>query len=373
MKDLLVGYFKGLFDTWYKKAIGFLEFIGFVLLIFFPDIGIPRWTIYLALVLSFLLANFLLYKELNEKSLEETDIAKQNIEELTQAIKLFQDNIPKLELLFKTKDGYSQKQTIVVPLLPDKREIEQLIQQESEILKEIPKSKGEEVRTKDSSGIEGLLKATREMAALTYASLGRKRKSDEQYKDEYEKYFRTYGNCLRKLERYEYTEARYRQLNFAVSNTGYVVGENLVVLIHFPDNFKFPTNIETFDLQLSFEKPKPPKRPELYEDLFAQFREMRSMHNIGNLSRSHGVPSIDTSIVKGPFINHTNSTEVRYEIDRVMHNFTEDDFKEIGFFCKEGAIGYTHELKFEIHADALPNPIMGNLLLEIQLQEQGDE
>lgn len=161
-----------------------------------------------------------------------------------------------------------------------------------------------------------------------------------------------------------------RSLNFRINNSGGVPAEDVILFIDFPDQFHFPLDQDLLEYKvLSEESPEPPRRPSPYSSIIDGIQgisanQLLNRYSIPPVDLSSYIRSSDSN-VKGPFIRRKNSTEVRYEITKLMHGFI-FDLDSVEFIISEEAIGQLWELPFRVYASNLPSSISGTLLVDVR-------
>lgn len=295
------------------------------------------------------------------------------IAELERRIFESKNKQPQLDLLFLT-DGESSRHCVIEVLpLSQQPDFDELVRLEAEKLEEaFEKSLTETPTTTVSEAVERLK-----------GSLSKRHKSYETYKKECDSYLEQY----RRYQRYRGVclvwTAHFREVNFRIENKGQTPAKDVVVVIHFPNEFLFPSLEEVAEMK-DYEDPGPPVRPDPYDHPLAEMAWVRAMRDAslaqGVAERAMrvdvpGLRSLVSSLdsnVSGPFIKSSDSTEISYEIEKLNHGFAEE-LGEIGFLVTDGAIGHVWELEYSIHADELPEPITDTLLLETRLIKSDSE
>lgn len=277
--------------------------------------------------------------------------------ELANRIAELEDRQPRLDLFLLDGEQSSRHLTITVPNLPQQPDLDELVRHEAEEL--------EPDLQEDQT-----LPAVKAISDAMRAALMQRPKSAEEYKKECDDYLERYRKYWQDLYNYELIAARLRSLQFNVRNGGRVPAEDVVILIHFPDQLRFGSKEELMELKIYYRKrPEPPARPKPFVSLLDSFAGIGRSYLPGLLTPSPiDIPDVGPSNIRGPFIRHEDSTEVCYEITKLMHGFGLN-VDPVEFFVSEDAIGHVWELEFSIHAGNLPNSITGTLLLEIQQLE----
>jgi hypothetical protein len=356
-RELVAGYLKGLLKEWYLVVIAIFDFIGMLIQ---PFLGfeIPVWVHLVVFSLAFVYANYSLYRDGRKEIVEIKQLYEGKLVGLQEKIAQLQDHWPYLQLLFHADQGSARYQVIEVLNRPGTPDFDELVQREAERLRPVPEE------AKEGSTPVGL---TRLHDVMSRALL-QQRKSAEEYAEECDAYLKRYRQYLLDLFNYESRVARLRSLRFAVQNSGKVPAEDIVVMIHFPDEFQFPSLRERITSGRNKKCPEPPKRPTPFRSLIPDYASLGSaMHDV--IMPPAMRLEVGPSNVSGPFIISEDSTEVRYKIQKLMHNFTQHGLDELEFFVTDEAIGHSWELKYSIHAANLPEPIEGSLLLEVRLAE----
>ena len=354
-KKLIFGYLKGLTQRWYLVALAVFDFAGIFIQPFLPY-EIPIWGYLIVFGGVFILANFFLYREGQEEILALKAFYEERLAGLKGKIEEIENRRPVLSLFFQTEQGPSPLQVIEVFNMPQQLDLDEMVQQEANDLK---KAYAVEAK-KTSSDITGWPKSLSE-------SVFRHLKSADEYEKECKTYLDLYRHYLMTSYNYDVQSARFRSVSFAVQNSGMIPAEDITVIIHFPDEFYFLSSEEDIGW-FDEERPTPPKRP----TPFKSFMGLTGLDSISHLASPYnwGPPSISgPSNTSGPFIKPKNSTEVSYEVTKLIHNMTETDLDPAEFFVKEEAIGHSWELKYSLHAGNLPEPVNGSLILEVRLAD----
>lgn len=275
---------------------------------------------------------------------------------LANRIAELEERQPRLDLFLLDDERFSRHLTMTVPKLPQQPDFDELVQREAEELEA-------------DYQVEQQTEVLPAVKAILGAALMPRRKSAEEYKKECDDYLKRYGEHCQALYQFELITARFRSLRFRITNNGRAraPAEDVVVLIHFPDQLRFPSEEELVELKVFYkERPEPPARPKLFVSLLDNLAGIGRDSLLPSLTAFPvDIPDVGPSNIRGPFIRHKGSTEVRYEITKLMHGF-EIDFDPAEFFVSEDAIGHVCNLEFSIHAGNLLNNITGTLLLEIQ-------
>lgn len=365
--NLLKQYLLALVKTWYVTVTLILEVIGLLLLIGGVNINIPVWLYPATFGAVFFVANFLLYRDGREEVVTLVKKYEGDIQQLQDKIAELENRQPRLRLFFQVDGRVTRHQILNVLPIPDEPDIEELVKQQSAKLEPLYEEEEQQTPPFDSAESNNLLQIERAMRSLrrNLQALGRELKSPEEYQEACEEYLRQYRNYLKRLHSHKTYLARFREIRFAVKNEGNVPAEEIVVVTHFPDVFDFPiTEDEQLELLYVQEPPKPPTHPSRFRS--HPFMSLPSFNDF-IVPPGDPFPGIDLpSNVHGPHIEPTNSVEVTYEIDHLLHNFTEKDFDPVGFYISDAALGHTWEIKYSIHAANLPKPIHGSLTLEVQ-------
>lgn len=360
IRELVIGYLKGLLKEWYLVVIAVFDFIGMLIQ---PFLGfeIPIW-VYLAIFsVVFVYANYSLYRHGRKEVVEIKELYEKKLTELQEKIAELQDRWPRLDLLFHTDQRCTRHQIIHVSDPPQRPDLDDLVRREAEQIK-LTSQETEE------SDIPASLAEIQDVMRQAFASLQR-RKSPEEYEQECDAYLRRYRQYLVDIYNYELYVARFRSVRLAIQNEGKVPAEDIVLIIHFPDAFCFQS-LEERLLEHLEERPKPPKRPTPFEPLF-NIPAYLSQLSPSTLSGLMLPPAADIgpSNVTGPFIKPEDSTEVSYKVGRLLHNFIETGLDEVQFLVTDEALGHSWELEYSIHAANLPEPAEGSVFLEIMLED----
>jgi len=275
---------------------------------------------------------------------------------LANRIAELEDHQPKLALLFLRDGETSQHLTITLPKLPQQPDLDELVRHEAQEL---------DAAFLGASGVGEQSSVKSILNAMQY------RKNTEQQKEERDRYLERYRKYWQDLYRYERTLARRRNLRFTVTNMGRASAEDVVVFIHFPDQLHLLSGEELVELDWFMEeRPKPPARPKPTVSLLDALPSVSPNLSLSPRALFVNRPGSEPSDVRGPLISPEDTTEVSYEIAKLVHGLG-IDLDPVEFLVSEDAIGHVLELEFSIHASNLSERITGTLLLEIQLDEGG--
>ena len=126
IRELVIGYLKGLLKEWYLVAIAVVDFIGMLIQ---PFLGfeIPIW-VYLAIFSVVLVyANYSLYRHGRKEVVEIKELYERKLTELQEKIAELQDRCPRLELLFQTDHGCTRHQIIHASDPPQRPDLDNLV------------------------------------------------------------------------------------------------------------------------------------------------------------------------------------------------------------------------------------------------------
>jgi hypothetical protein len=358
---LINNYLVSLIWRWYSGVIAGLDLVGLVI-IFTKNLSIPPWVYFTIIGVEFLFAGFLIYYDDQVKLQNLKEETQKEIESLKSKILELEDRIPKLSLFFKVGDECVQKQTITVQPKPAIPEFDTLVEEERLRVTDAYKSQESKLEKFSSDPA----KRMDEMAKLMM-DMPKKR---EDYDEECREYIKKYRSYLISKYNYELGQDRYRVVHFAVKNTGRTPGKEIVVVAHFPDSFYLfgdeddrAESRQLFDYNYPPEKPAIPRVTQSIGDL---------VRGISGLDSIISSPMINTDVgpknVGGPYIKHSKSTEIEYDLDELLHNFTEDSLNELHFIVLDEAVGVTWEIPYEIHASNLPTPISGSLWIQVIIE-----
>ena len=203
--------------------------------------------------------------------------------------------------------------------------------------------------------------------ANTYFDVMNPNKTKEEYFKDCDEYLISYRKYLELKKFYILQVARLRKIKFAIKNIGNSPAENIFVFIDFPNDLILKDRFITFIGKRIFNKPpKPPKRPDLRKSLIPESLYLTLTTVSDYPLESCSINDLTTRNVHGPFFEPKNSTEVRFEINKLMHNFSEQSLNEILVFSPDDSINKEFELNVTIHADNLPNPVKETLVLKIK-------
>jgi hypothetical protein len=251
---------------------------------------------------------------------------------------------------------------LLLESLPEEPDYDELVEREAESIMS---------RSKDSAKAVEQGPMTPLVEAISKLALPL-RISDEEFRAQCKDHLEEYGKYLRDLHQHELFHARCRRVSFALRNTGRVPAEDIVLKIRFPDGFRFPAYEDELEDSLFWilrrrpNRPPPPKQHKSISDLMGPMSFAPPLASIS--------PDIGTdkgpSKMRGPFIKPSNSTEVEYQVDKLLHNVDEIVLEPVQFRIAEEAIGCSCQLDFTIYAANLPKAAEGFLILDLQLNEE---
>lgn len=164
---------------------------------------------------------------------------------------------------------------------------------------------------------------------------------------------------------------RLRSISFRIKNSGHVPAEDVFVFFDFPDAFVFPTYEEKLEIDLLREEPEAPERPEIYTSIFGDllssaliYPNVPMVSSLPNSFNDHG-PQPN---VRGPFIEPKNSTEIQYEITKLLHGF-DQPLDKVEFLISEDAIDKDFSIPFRIHSSNIRERIEGTLLISVRIMD----
>lgn len=267
------------------------------------------------------------------------------IRALTKSINDFTNTLPKPILSLSDNNTESNVLIMRIPSIPPELNYDELISIERQILLDQYNSYKEEILTGLSATVllqEGIKKDTKEF-----------KKDCENYLDEYRNY-------LQNSYIYSLREKRLKLISF---NLDYHKGnkpiQDVIVIINFPENLK-PLQGDLYHQLIIFnEPPTPPKKPSITKKVFPDFAKESSLFY--NILPKDNTNYLIPENIRGP---HIEDKTVKYEVDKLMHNFS-IKLEEVPVLIKDEHIQKTWTLEYSIHATELPNPIQGKLYLEI--------
>lgn len=138
------------------------------------------------------------------------------------------------------------------------------------------------------------------------------------------------------------------QLSFGILNSGTTPAEDVVVEVQFPDSFRIFYTID--DLPKEPREPSPPQIGALTQRASTAHRQSRTIGPIA--------PTTSQWEPRGP-------ASARYSFDKIIHNVIRDlDPLVVEVPQMEGSVKY--ELRYQVHAANLPEPVGGVLTLQIE-------
>jgi hypothetical protein len=282
------------------------------------------------------------------------------IAELETRIVELENKQPRLSLLFKSnEEEWRQRCTVSVEPFPQQPDFDEMVQYESERLRE-----DFEEEQHRSSGLPGgsISRLVRQLAF-------RKAKTREEYEAECQGYLEQVHNQQQLIYAHKLWNARLRSVGFRIENNGRAPATNVIVKIHFPDGFDFPSE-EDHENMLDTAALNPLARPKPFKKGFEDLLPPQSIPLYDHITPAlEGLLGSGPSDVSGPIIKREGSTEVDYEIKELLHGLP-IELEPVDFLVLEDEmVGRTWELKYRIHARELPTPAEGILFLDVQSDE----
>lgn len=371
MWKLLLAYATGLVKQWYFTAALVVEVIGIFIFLFF-DIPISRWISLSLLGLTFIIANFQFYRQTQQEVKQLQEQYERQLAQSQMEINELRNLQPRLELSF-ANERKAKWLRLEVSQPPELVDYDSLVRKEAKVLEEAYSNSGKSStkQSEEESGGPGtiMFDAVMRMQDLVRGPL----KSKKEYDEDCKRYLREYRRFLLETAIYKGHLARYRTLSFVIHNLGTQRAEDITVIVDFPDEFRFLGEVEEQELLIiGREPPKAPSVPSLYQPSPIELMS-RTHPFIGpGISEAlmHSYPGADLgrSNVSGPFIKPKNSTEVSYEIEKLVHNFSEQ-LDEVGFYVTDNAVGRSFDLPYTLHAANLAQPIESSLIISIELSK----
>lgn len=364
-------YLKGLVKQWYLIAA---LIVGAIDIFFSPffDIRIPPWVFLTIFGLAFVAANYQLYNQTQQQARRLQEQHERQLAQAQTKINELQNLQPCLDLSF-SDDREAKRLSLKVSQSPEPVDYDSLVRQEAKFLEEAYSNSGKSITKQSEEESEGpgtiIFDAVMRMQDLVRGPL----KSKKVYDEDCKRYLREYRRFLLETAIYKGHLARYRTLSFVIHNLGTQRAEDITAIVDFPDEFRFLGEDEEQDLLIiGREPPKAPSVPSLYEPSPIELMSRTPPYIGPGISEAliHSYPGADLghSNVSGPFIKPKNSTEVSYEIEKLVHNFSEQ-LDEVGFYVTDNAIGRSFDLPYTLHAANLAQPIGGSLIISIELSE----
>jgi hypothetical protein len=249
---------------------------------------------------------------------------------------------------------------ISLPKLPPVPDYETLTQQEAR-----------ELELKYKKPVEGSgLSSMAALSKLMQQSIGRRKKTEEEYKDECEEYLAEYERYLKNNYSRAVIDARLRSMSFKVTNTGKVPAEDIFIFIDFPDEFVFPSDEERIEIELAKQAQEAPSRPEVFTSIFVPLDSFSRMYPQIPYDFIPTLPNIDIGPppnVQGPFIKPKDSTEISYEISKLIHGF-DAELDGVEFIVSESAIGQKWEVPIRLHSSNLPKRIDSYISISVEME-----
>lgn len=375
-RQLIFGYLKKVLKLWLGNALTLLGIVAWVLVFFYKGINVPYWIFLSTLLLVFIYANYLLYVSDQEEVLE-----------LKDKIRELENPRPQLKLFLKDDQEYIERKILHVPQLANEPDYDELVNRESENLKNLYEQhisdlkakildddlrlldiKRQEKRSQKIKGISAVYyERLEEFSRLMRIWADKSRKSPVQYNKEcaeYLKEFRKYHEDKYKCDRINKV---FRKIEYSLHNIGRVPAEDIVVVIGYPDDFYIPSEDEWIDYCVYNDPPKHPDRPLPY---------IKSSYDLSDLIK-HSLEFPVVSINDSPSQNKENELNIdtenkliNYKIKtHLLHNLV-FDLEPVDFILEETSIGQMWEFEYSIHEENLREPIKGSLFLEIRSEEK---
>jgi hypothetical protein len=348
-------YLKAILETPIDIVLFLLDVAGFVAVIHWVVDDWSEGAVVAVFVLVMHIGHYLIFRK------QRGVIAK-----LRDRIAELEGKHPDLDLFFWHDGKATRHRVIDVLPLPQEPNLDELVRVEAEQL-EIA-FRGSRPEANGSLG-----EALEKLSALGAGILSKRHKSAEVYKKESDSYLEQYRQYHQYQHLLELWGARFRKTGFSVKNGGRVPAGDIVIIVHFPDEFVFPVLDEIADAEEDYRNPPaPPARPDPYEYPLAGLSNLTHIRDYPGLLAQVDLPGFrslgSNPNVSGPSIDREDSTKVNYDIQKLNHGFTEE-LDEVGFLVTEEATERSWELPYSIHASELPEPIEGTLLLDVHMVE----
>jgi len=314
-------------------AYGLVSWRGFV---------VPQWVYWVVLAGGILWAGFSLYREEAHKRLGlEGELAR------------IREREPSLRLCLVEEDELKADLSVIVPIDPEVPDVEALISQRAEELEYRPPE------SKPSSLAEIALATSGMMTQPTSEQL-------EGYREQVSEYLDEYRNHLELKYSYEHLVCRSRQIQLAVDNKGNAPANSVVVRFFFPDEVKV---LEPSEFPEEPQEPKKPPLPRGILDIIQRLGEIPSPLRMYPLPTDIEFREAAPDVI-GPIIEPDKSTNVTYEIKKVMHNLPERSLDPLVLVFPAERSDRIYEIPYEIHCDELPGPESGALRIDVRYERE---
>lgn len=271
----------------------------------------------------------------------------------------FETSIPDLTISSVVEEQIGSNILLKVSELPEEPDYEELVEVESNALKEA-------FHTPEHS--TGPLSPAK-VAKILQQSLYRSKKDEGTYNQQCQEYLSSFNSYLRRNYLNTVISSRRRSMGFIVENTGKVPAEDIYIFLHFPDEIEFPTDDELFEIELSKKSLDPPIRPSVYTSWLKGIEALSQTFPLSMRDFDIKMPDVNSLSdpnVRGPFIEGKDSTEVSYEIKKLIQGFT-IQLDDIEFLLSDDALGKTLEIPVQIHSSSLPQYI--STVIKIAIEE----
>lgn len=288
---------------------------------------------------------------------ETSELQRENTK-LKRQISDLQNRTPDLKIFFSHNDRTSShiKDEILILTEPDSKSFEALYQQEVQATYwELPRTQNDAAVNPDT--LTALQRAQHVAALAMYGSMKYSQEEIARYKQERDGYLARYKKYLYDIYTHEKLLQTTRRLHLFIKNDGTSPAQGVIIRLIIPDEI---TVHQVRDIP---RKPQP-----IYRPLLPMTDSQKLMYTMQQMSRIvPGLSSHTSSFDLGdssPDITPYNSTLIKWEYDKIMHNLP-FDLSPVILKFDEHNTSKVYELKYELLADNLPKPVTGSLFYEL--------
>ncbi len=296
---------------------------------------------------------------------EEVDAARAEIQRLRQELHEAKFRVPNLNLQFE--DGKSFHKFSLAPHQPAGAE---WIAREMAVARgRLPKLEMERP-VAAPGGLGGLVARLNQEAMLRASLFSPSQSQIDDYNKELAEYFRDLEAHLKEREKYEERKARTLELRFWVANGGNTPGEDIDILMHFPDGFDLLSEAKFRKPPAAPEPPSPPRSSfQSIQESLARIRPYDPQVFVRGLT-DIASGKVAPRNVSRPIIIRKRSFEVHVEVGSVKH-YTKEPLDPLFVVFDSLSSAHSFHVDYVILAANVPEPVKERLHLAVDLAGTG--
>ena len=182
------------------------------------------------------------------------------------------------------------------------------------------------------------------------------------YKRDVEVYLDKYRDYLKRLYEYNLVKQKVLQIHPVVENIGIAPIDNVTIEIRLPSGWMFATREQLFQFELG--EPNPPDEPK------AQLSIMSLILGNSVIPSLPWLVTKDTTIpkVKGPILIEKDGTIVKYELQQLVPNLLEIEFKPFHIWLGNIQHDEMLQINAKVYAAQLSKPIEQIITLHLRMK-----